>query len=195
MMAKVIGLLLLSVTLSFCTGCAAKIPHTIVSGYAKLGTKLIAVVPVQSDSADRKAAEMLRDKLVEELYFKGYPKVPPKLIDERLAGNKAAEGIKLSPTSIGEILKVDAVLYATLKEGRMGKGIFYAPTTVDAEFEMRSAKTGESLWRVQYRIVYRHYGFSRRQMELKASQDYEPAIQEVVTKALSTLPDALDTDT
>ena len=194
-MAKVIGLLLLSLTLNFCTGCAAKIPHTLVSEYAKLGTKLIAVVPVQSDSADRKAAEMLRDKLVEELYFKGYPKVPTRLIDERLAGNKTADGIKLSPASIGEILKVDAVLYATLKEGRIGKGLFYAPTTVDAEFEMRSAKTGESLWRVQYRIVYRHYGFSHRQMELKASQDYEPAIQEVVIKALSTLPDALDTDT
>ncbi|MCK7514452.1 MAG: hypothetical protein MZV70_67520 [Desulfobacterales bacterium] len=30
-------------------------------------------------------ASVLRVKLVEELYFKGYPKIPPKWIDERLA--------------------------------------------------------------------------------------------------------------
>ncbi len=88
------------------------------------------------------------------------------------------------------MLKVDAVLYPTLNESRMGSGIIYAATAVEAEFELFSAKTGESLWRVQYRVVYRNYGFSRKQVELKSSQVYEPAIQEVVTGRWKPCPTA-----
>lgn len=192
-MVKGLRIFFLMLILCFFSGCATKIPHVVVSEYAKRDTRLIAVMPVQSKPADQKTAEMLRGKLIEALYFKGYPRVPPRLVDDRLAIiYAAASGVNPSPLSVGEMLKVDAVLYTTLKEGSIGRSFIYVPTTVDAEFEMRSAKTGESLWRVQYRIVYRHYGFSRKQLELKASQVYEPAIEEVVTKALSTLPDGPD---
>ncbi len=103
-----------------------------------------------------------------------------------------ARGEKLDPKAVGEMLKVDAVLYPTLKESGMGRGIVYAATAVEAEFELLSAKTGESLWRVQYRVIHRNYGFSRKQVELKSSQVYEPALQEVVNRALETLPDGPD---
>jgi hypothetical protein len=190
-MVKTFRLFLLLLILCFFTGCAAKVPHRIVPEYAKRGTRLIAVLPVLSSPSDQGAAEMLRSKLVEELYMKGYPRIPPKAIDDRVAGLSTAAGEHTAKT-LGERLGVDAVLYVTLKEGTMGQGIVYARTVVDAEFELRSAKTGESLWHVQYRTVYHHYGFTRKQLELQASHVYEPAIQEVVTQALSTLPDGPD---
>ncbi len=174
----------------FIAGCAAKIPHAIVPDYAKRGTRLIAVMPVVSGSADPRAAVMLREKLVEELYFKGYPKIPPKAIDEKLAGVSA--GGEIPPTRVGELLRVDAVLYARVKEAGTTRALFYAPTTVDVEFELKSARTGESLWRVQYRMTHRHFAFTRKQVELKSSQVFEPAIHGVVTRALSTLPDISD---
>jgi hypothetical protein len=176
----------------FLAGCAAKIPHAIVSDYNKRGTRLIAVMPVGGNSPDQKSADMLRGKLVEELYFKGYPKIPVNVIDEKLATLSTKQGEKLDPKMVGEVLKVDAVLYSKLTESGMGSGIFYAGTAVGAEFELRSAKTGESLWRVQYRVIQRNYGFSRKQLELKSSQVYEPAIQELVNRALETLPDGPD---
>ncbi|EKD22236.1 MAG: hypothetical protein ACD_87C00092G0003 [uncultured bacterium] len=148
-------------------------------------------MPVQNSQAGPEAARLLRDKLIEELYFKGYPKIPPKLIDEKLAGISAAGGAG-SPQSVGEMLRVDAVLYATLKEGGAAVTLLYAPMAVDVELEMKSAVTGESLWRVQYRAVRRNFGFSRKQLELKTSQVFEPAIQEVVNRALETLPDGPD---
>lgn len=172
----------------FFAGCAAKIPHVIVPDYDKRGARLIAVMPVENSQAGPEAARLLRDKLIEELYFKGYPKIPPQLIDEKLAGILAAGG-RVSPQSVGETLRVDAVLYATLKEGRAAVTLFYAPTTVDVELEIKSAATGESLWRVQYMAVRRNYGFSRKHLELKTSQVFEPAIEEVVDRSLETLPD------
>ena len=173
-------------------GCAAKIPHVIVADYGTRGTRLIAVMPVSSSVPDQKSTEMLRTKLVEELYFKGYPKIPVGMIDQKLATLPVGKEQKVDSKAVGEALDVDAVLYATLKESGIGRGIFYAATAVAAELELVSAKTGETLWRVEYRVIHRNYGFSRKQLELKASQVYEPALQEMVNRALETLPDGPD---
>jgi hypothetical protein len=193
-MSKRFRLVLLLMGLIFLAGCAGKIPHKLVADYGKKGTRLVAVLPVRNLESDAGTASVLRAKLIEELYFKGYPKIPPQWIDERLAtvpagGKKEGD---LSPQQLGEMLKVDAVLYTTLKEGLTPVTLIYSPVAVDAEFELKSAKTGESLWRVRYRAVHRNYGFSRSSLELKSSQVYEPAIQEVLIRALETLPDGPD---
>lgn len=172
-------------------GCAAKIPHTIVPDYSKRGTKLIVVMPVKSGTND-KSAEMLRTKLAEELYFKGYPRIPFKAVDDVLAEIAATPGGKVSPQSIGERLKVDAVLYATIRESSTRRLLFYAPTTVDLEFELWSTKTAESLWHVRCKTTKRNFGFTKKQLELKSSQIYEEAILELVNRALGTLPDSTD---
>jgi hypothetical protein len=181
-------LLLLVLVLIFFSGCAGKIPHLLAPDYPKKGTRLVAVLPVRNIESDAGTASVLRAKLIEELYFKGYPKIPLKWIDERLTAVPEGWGT-LSAQALGEMLKVDAVLYTTLKEGRRSVSLLYSTVAVDAEFELKSARTGESLWRVQYRVVHRGYGFSRKSMELKSSQLYEPAIQEVLDRALETLPD------
>jgi hypothetical protein len=192
-MSKSFRLVLLLMALIFLTGCAGKIPHMLVPDYGKKGTRLVAVLPVRNLESDAGTASVLRVKLIEELYFKGYPKIPPQWIDERLATVPAGGGEgALSPQLLGEMLNVDAVLYTTLKEGLTPVTLIYSPVAVDAEFEMKSARTGESLWRVRYRVVHRNYGFSRKSLELKSSQVYEPAIQELLTRALETLPDGPD---
>ena len=151
-MVKTLRPLWLLLVLIFIAGCAAKIPHAIVSDFGKRGTRLIAVMPVKNISSDAKSGVMLRAKLVEELYFKGYPRVPLRLIDEKLAGVSAGSEVEVSPQVVGEVIKVDAALYPTLNESRMGSGILYASTVAEAEFELRSTKTGEILWRVRHPI-------------------------------------------
>ncbi len=166
--------------------CASKIPHLIVPEFDKRGIQLIAVMPVLGTS-DPKTADMLRGKLVDELYFKGYPRVPLKMVEEALSGGNK------TPQQIGERLKVDGLLIPTIHQSGTSHRIIYASTTVDLEFELRSVKTGERLWRVRYQTVKRSYGFTRRQRELKTTLVYEEAIHEVVTRALETLPEARDT--
>ena len=177
--------------LIFLAGCAGKIPHMLVPDYGNKGTRLVAVLPVRNMASDAGTASVLRAKLIEELHFKGYPEIPPKWIDERLAAVPAG-GENPSPQSLGKMLNVDAVLYTTLKKGLTPVTLIYSPVAVEAEFELKSARTGESLWRVHYRVVHRNYGFSRKSLELKSSQVYEPAIQEVLNRALETLPDGPD---
>jgi hypothetical protein len=192
-MVKIFRPLLLLVVLIFIAGCAVKIPHALVPDFGKRGTRLIAVMPVKNISSDAKSGEMIRAKLVEALYFKGYPRIPLRLIDEKLAGVTASSKVEVSPQVVGEILKVDAILYPTLNKSWMGSGILYASTVAEAEFELRSTKTGEILWRVRHQEVYRNYRLSRSNMELKSSKVYEQAIEAVVNRALETLPDSPDT--
>jgi len=190
-MSKSFRPVLLLMALIFLAGCAGKIPHMLVPDYGNRGTRLVAVLPVRNMASDAGTASVLRTKLIEELHFKGYAEVPPKWIDERLAAVPAG-GENPSPQSLGKMLNVDAVLYTTLKEGRTSVTLLYSRVAVDAEFELKSAKTGESLWRVHYRSVNRSYGFLRKSLELKSSQVYEPTIQEVLNRALETLPDGPD---
>ncbi|MHB8769495.1 MAG: GNA1162 family protein [Syntrophales bacterium] len=191
-MGRTVTTFVFALALFFLAGCAAKIPHVIVPDYDKRGTRLIAVLPVVGGASDRKSARMLRSKLVEELYFKGYPRIPLNVIDERLAGMTDASGGNRDPKAVGERLTVDAVLYPTLKESDRGGGILSAATAVEAEFELRSARTGEVLWSARHRVTNRSFGFSRKQLELKTSLVYEPVLQEVVIRALETLPDGPD---
>jgi hypothetical protein len=192
-MVKGARLALLLVGLIFLAGCAGKIPHMLVPDFDKKGTRLIAVLPVQSAQSNDAAASLLRSKLVEELYFKGYPKVPPKWIDASMALLSAGGGEgALTPQRLGEMLKVDALLYTALKQSPTSVSLLYAPVAFDAEFELKSARTGETLWRVRYSTVHRNFGFTRKSLELKASQVYEPAIEELLNRVMETLPDGSD---
>ena len=192
-MSKSFRLVLFLIALILLGGCARKIPHILVPDYGNQGTRLVAVLPVRNMESDAGTASLLRAKLVKELHFKGYPEIPPKWIDERLTAVPAGGGEGgLSPQSLGKMLNVDAVLYTTLKEGRISVTLLYSRIAVDAKFELKSARTGESLWRVHHRAVHRNYGFSRKSLELKSCQFYEPVIQEVLNRALETLPDGPD---
>jgi hypothetical protein len=164
--------------------------------YNKKGMRLIAVMPVKNETADVKAAQILREKIINELYFKGYPKILPGVIDEKLFSvyGKMADSRQgnIPPRIVGNLLGVDAVLYSTLEKCKTSYVLFYAPTSIAITFEMRSVKTGETLWSTQYGTVKRCYSFSRKRLEIEAYQVYESAIQEVLDKAMETLPDGPD---
>lgn len=189
-MAKGARLALLVIGLIFLAGCAGKIPHKIVPDFNKRGTRLVAVLPIANGQEYPATASLLRAKLVEELYFKGYPRVPLQWIDERLATVPAKEGgAVLTPQQLGEVVKVDALLYTTLKEGPGAVSLLHSTVAIDAEFELKSTRTGETLWRTGYRTSYRSFGFTKRSLVLKASEVYETAIGELLLKVLETLPD------
>jgi hypothetical protein len=177
-------------------GCAWKQPYSVNPDYSKKGTRLIAVLPVNMKSGDARVGQMLREMVLNELYFKGYPKVPLQVIDEKLAkiykGHMDFKRENIPPKAIGDLLGVDAVLYASLEECSTDYSYVYAPTHVSVFFELRSAKTGETLWSYRDRTVKRNYGISREQLEMESCQVYEPAMQGVVDKAMKTLPDGPD---
>ena len=178
------------------SSCGHKNFSPVISANGEGAPRLVAVLPVENETSDAQAALILRGKIFEELYFKGYPKIPFEIIDERLSqiyrDERGRAAGKIPPVVAGELLGVDAVMYCTLTERKTSFVYFYAPTIVSASFELRSTKTGETLWKAYHRVIKRNYGFSRRWLEMKACQIYETAVDEVVEKSLKTLPDGPD---
>jgi len=178
-------------------GCASGIPHTIVPDYNQKGIRLIALVPVDNKTNDKQAAQLLREEILEKLYFKGYPRIPLDMIDEKLTtdcgGNiEANRECNIPLEIIGKRLGVDAIMYCTLLEWKTSFISVYAPTTVSVSLELKGVRTGTILWSSKYSVVDRHYDFTRKRLELKACQSYEPAIREIVDETLSSLPDGPD---
>ena len=189
-------ILLLIIIVCFIFGCGSKIFRTIIPDYDKKGIRLVALLPVKNKTNDTQAALILREAILEELYFKGYPKIPLQVVDDkltRICGKSTACADKdIPPEAVGEILGVDAVMYCTLAEWKTSFVFLYAPTTVSVFFELRSAQTGETLWKTSCKVIKRDYDFTRKGLEMKSCQTSESAAYEIVDKAMSTLPNGPD---
>ena len=178
------------------SGCAKKIPHFITPEYEKKGIRLVAVLPVSNQSKNLEASSLFRDKVLEAIYFKGYPKIPLNVIDEKLSklykDYQQPKVESVTPRSVGELLGVDAVLYVTLKECDTSFVLLYSTTSVSAIFDLRSARTNDSLWSTKYSVTERNFEITKERLKMKSSQVFEPAMQEILNEVMKTLPEGPD---
>ena len=176
-----------------CIGCASKSPNAMKKDSEKSLTKVIAVLPVDNKTPDIKAPQLLRLKVLDELYFKGYSKLPLEVIDKKLEliynGEKKSGAGVVSPHTVKELVGADAAMYCTLTEGKRTASLFYVPVTVAARCELRSTQTGEVLWTAQYKTTSRNFDLPGKSLEMKSYEAFETVIEEVVNKVLETLPD------
>ena len=192
---SLIRTVILSLVMIWVTGCFWQKPVVVDEVYAKKGIRLIAVMPIKGKAADENLIRLMRGKILEALYFKGYPKIPLDFIDERLAktyDKAVGQGADISPHVVKSLLNVDAALYVDLKECKTSTTFLYASASVSVAFELRSAKTGETLWKNQYQGVERCFDVTPQRLEFSVYQVLEPVIQEVVDKTLKTLPEGPD---
>jgi len=175
------------------SGCSAKTPYTLKPNYDQNPAKIIAVLPIENKTLDSKTSQLLRSKLFEELYFKGYPKLPLDIIDNKLAPLYADRAPKsaatIAPKTLKDLLGADAGLYCTLMEDNKSEKLFYAPITIAIRCELRSAQTGEVLWNAQGESTSRNFDFTHNGLERKSHEVLETVIDEVVNKVMKTLPD------
>ena len=158
-----------------------------------LGVKTIAVLPVDIKTGSRDAARIIRENLIEELYFKGYSKVPVEMVDAALAElrkrDSGMSGAAIAPQLIGSMLGADAVMYTTLIEASTTYKVVYAPVQVSVLFELKSVSRGETLWKYESKAMERDYGVTKNSLELGTTKIFEDLIRESVKKAVTALPD------
>ena len=83
-------------------GCSSQQPYKVKNDSA---AKIIAVMAVDNKTTDNNASGLLRNKIVNELYLKGYAKVSPEIIDKKLESlyskeSKGGYGIAVSYTHL-----------------------------------------------------------------------------------------------
>jgi len=170
------------------SGCTKKVQSTALPGYEKMSIRLIAVMPVENKTNDQFTPPHLREAIAQELFSKGYPKIPFQFIDQKLPPGAR----DVSPQAVGESVMADAVMYPVLKEVKNSYRVVQTSTTIAAGFTLKSARTGETLWKKDYNVSVSNYDFTKKRLEMKSCQELEPALQEMAQSVLSTLPDGPD---
>ncbi len=190
-----ISSVLLTGLIAFCvclSACTAHTPKMLKNAQDPAEIKVIALLPVDCNAADAKASRMLREKLLKELHFKGYPPVASDLIDSKLmpmaGGKDAVKNSVIAPKVIEELLGADGAMYCSLTENKTSKKLFYAPVTVSVSCELRSTKTGETIWNAQYKTTSRSFDLFPTRLDMKSRGSLESALEEAVTKVMETLP-------
>lgn len=189
---KITNLLICLLILCLIPCCGKKVSPAAPAEQAKKPViRLIAVLPVDNRSSDPLAATVLRGMVLQKIYSRGYPKIPLAAVDERLSKNYK-EAARMAPQIMGSLLGVDAVMYCSLLNWKTSYLYLYARTSVTARFELRSAKTGETLWKADHEAVKRNYDITRERLEMETLQAYESAMHEIVDTAFKTFPDGPD---
>jgi hypothetical protein len=188
-----IHVFLLMILIIVFAGCSSKSTNVLKPEYEQNWVKVIAILPVENKTMDNKAPQLLRSKLLDQLYFKGYSKIPLAVIDQKLeslyiSDKKGNIGI-IAPQVLKDLVGADAVMYCTLLESSNSIGFFYAPVTISLYCELRRAESGEVLWKDKYKSTNRNFDFTQKNLEMKSSEIYESVIEEVVNKIIETLPD------
>ena len=177
------------------SGCSTKLPYVLNPNYDQNSIRIIALLPVENktDDYDGITSKLLRTRLFEELYFKGYPKLPLDLIDKKLeslyANGAKGSAATVAPQALKDLAGADAGLYCTIMESRKPEKLFYAPITIAIRCELRSAQTGEVLWNAQGESTSRNFDFTHNGLERKSHEVLETVIDEVINKVMKTLPD------
>ncbi len=169
------------------SGCTRNVQST-APGQEKPGIRLIAVMPVDNKTDDRFIPPHLREAVAQELFSRGYPKIPFQFIDQKVTPG----GQAMSPQAAGEAFMADAVLYPVLKQVKKAYRVVQTSTTISTGFTLKSAKTGETLWSKDYTVSVSNYDFTKKRLEMKSCQELEPALQEIAQAVLSNLPDGPD---
>ena len=182
------------ITSMIISGCSAQLPNVMNANYDQNPARIIALLPIERKTVDDdKTPQLLRARLLEELYYKGYPKLPLDQIDKKLE-SLYSNGVKgnaadVAPRALKDLVGADAGLYCAIVEGVGPEKLFYTPITIAVRCELRSAGTGEIIWKAQGESTSRNFDFTHEGMEMKFHEVLENVIEEVVTKVLKTLPD------
>jgi len=158
----------------------------------KINVKTIAVLPVVNKTSDSKTAQLLRSKLLEEIYFKGYSKIPLEEIDKKLESlyinlnnEKTSE---IAPEALRDLVGADAGLYCTLTENNNSK-IFYETVKITALCALRNTINGETVWNAKSESVRIIVDFTNKGLKKKLGEDFDAIIDEIINEIIKTLPD------
>jgi len=172
--------------------CSAKAPENLRLDPEKNLINTVAVLQVENKTKDKIAPALIRSKIMDELYFKGYERLSPDLIDSKLKFLENADRKEnlssVRPETLKGLLNADAILYSRLDRSEKSTKLFYALLTISLSCEMRKSMNGEVIWRENRSATRRNFAFTRNGLEMKCHKVYEEMIEEIVGEIMQTIP-------
>jgi len=137
--------LALILSLAVLAGCAATAPVR----HAARFPRVLALLPLENQSLDLRAPEILRELLDTYLAAARFTLTDVKEADEQLRGLGISEGGQLNsvtPQKLALLLGADALLYGDIETFNNSNIGVYAGRAVKVRLWLVDGKTGETLW-------------------------------------------------
>ena len=194
-------LLLLGALILFLSGCTKTMTKSELypAMYNEKPTAIL-VVPAINQSTAADAPILYSSTINQPLSNAGFYVLPIEVTDRFLRNEGLSEGEVLKdvpPQKFAEYFGADAVLYVTIEKWDSNYYVIGGNVTVGVNFQMKSCKTGETLWSYANQIVLNTSGDSNNGGLLAAliataintaSQDYVPLARNVNIMSLRTIP-------
>jgi hypothetical protein len=138
-------------------GCAAAPPRQDLSQFHAENPHSILVVPVTNQSVDVNAPDYFLATISKPLAERGYYVFPVNIVRSVLADDGLSDANlvhKGDPRRLGQMFGADAVMYISIDQWDAKYVVLSTKITVALDYVLKSAKTGEVLWRNHQVMVY-----------------------------------------
>jgi hypothetical protein len=163
------------------SGCAVQSPSR--KDYAELRSenpRSILVVPAVNKSVEVDAADYFLSTISRPLAERGYYVFPVHLV-KRLMEDDGLNDADLvhagNPQSLGKIFGSDAVMYISIERWDARYVVLSTTVTVELNYVLKSAQTGNTLWKNSQKLVY--------QPQNNSSGGFGGLIAQAVTAAIA----------
>lgn len=149
--------LAISAGLCLVLAACATVPQSDYSKFREASPRSILIVPVMNQSVNVNAAENFLSTLAEPFANRGYYVFPSymtrRVMEEDGIGDPGL--VHAAPaTRLGEIFDCDAALYVVIERWQSQTILISTTTTVDLSYELRSCRTGLSIWASRQTVQY-----------------------------------------
>jgi hypothetical protein len=154
---KAIGLIGLLGSLALIAGCVTVRPHYDYSQFRTEAPRSILVVPVTNKSIDVNAPDYFLSTIATPLADRGYYVFPINMVKSVLADDGLSDANLVhagDPRRLGELFGADSVMYISIERWDAKYVILATTVTVELNYSLKSAHTGQELWRNHQVVVY-----------------------------------------
>lgn len=147
-MKRLVIIMAICALLSACASAPQKISY---EAFRTESPKSILVVPVLNRSVDVGAPEYFLSTISRPLAERGYYVFPTHLVKRIMEDDGMSDADMVhanSPQQLGKLFGTDAIMYITIEQWGKGKlGLLSQSLTVEMSYVLKSAVTGDTLWK------------------------------------------------
>lgn len=119
------------------------------SAFRQSDPRSVLIVPVVNNSVEVDAPDLFLSTLSRYIAERGYYVYPVNLVKKVMEEDGMGDANlaqQADPTRIGEIFGSDTILYVTINTWNASYAILATQVTVELEYTLKDAHTGETLW-------------------------------------------------
>jgi hypothetical protein len=138
-------------------GCASAPKRYDYAHFRTEAPRSILIVPVTNKSVDVNAPDYFLATIATPLAERGYYVFPVNMVRSVLADDGLSDANLVhagDPRRLGELFGADAVMYVSIERWDARYAVLSTAVTVELNYTIRSAHTGQELWSNHQRVVY-----------------------------------------